>query len=252
MQPWQDIATAQAPDTTLLELRRRGDEYLIRAGGHDLMSSRDASSSRALAELGCAHLSQSKAGRVLVGGLGMGFTAQAALATTTRSTTVDIAELVPAVAEWNRQWLADLAERPLENSRTNLIMADVRSVIAESRDRYHAILLDVDNGPDSLTHTSNKGLYDSDGIQSARLSLRQGGVLAVWSFSDDPGYSRRLRSAGFHVRVERVLGSKKGRGRHHFIWVAERGEVPDPIDVRRRSGAPPRTKTRPKRRTSSR
>jgi spermidine synthase len=220
VQPWQDIATAHAPDATLLELRRRGDEFLIRAGGYDLMSSEDASSSRALAEFGCAHMTTSEAGRVLIGGLGMGFTLAAALASTPASARIDVAELVDAVAEWNREWLADLAGHPLDDPRTTLLMDDVGSVIEKARGHYDAILLDVDNGPDSLAHDTNEKLYDRGGIEAARRALRAGGVLAVWSFSEDPGYTRRLRTADFDVQVERVLGSKKGRGRRHYIWLA--------------------------------
>jgi spermidine synthase len=230
VQAWQDIAQAHAPDGTLLELRRRGSEYLIRAGGFDLMSSEDASSSRALARLGCAHLSQlahraqrmpTGDSRVLVGGLGMGFTAEAALEITGPRTRIEVAELVPEVADWNRESLAELAGRPLDNPRLELVLADVGAVIERSRSRYDAILLDVDNGPDSLAHTANQQLYNAAGIASARRALRPAGVLAVWSFSRDASYTSRLKAAGFTVSVERVTGSGKGRGRHHYVWLAQ-------------------------------
>lgn len=244
MHAWEEIAQAHAPDGTLLELCRRGSEFLIRAGGFDLMSSEDASSSRALARLGCAHLREHAVltdraerveraqrrgraervpnadSRVLVGGLGMGFTARAALAATSSHTHIEVAELVPEVADWNREPLAELAGRPLEDPRLELLLADVGAVIDRSRARYDAILLDVDNGPDSLVHLANQRLYDAEGIAAARRALRPAGVLAVWSFCDDDSYTRRLKAAGFKVSVERVTGSGKGRGRHHYIWVA--------------------------------
>lgn len=221
---WQEIATAHAPDGARLELLRRGGEYLIRAGGYDLMSSEDASSSRALAELGCAHLSGAAQGRVLVGGLGMGFTARAALAATGRGVRVDVAELVPAVVDWNRAALAALADHPLDDPRTELLPGDVADIIEAARARYDAVLLDVDNGPDALAHDGNERLYSRAGIAATRRALRAGGVLAVWSYSDDPSFTRRLRAHGFTVGVERVLGSKKGRGRHHYVWVARAPE----------------------------
>jgi len=217
---WQEIARAHAPDGTLLELRRRDAEFLIRAGGYDLMSSEDASSSRALAELGCGHLASDDRGSVLVGGLGMGFTARAALACTGPGVRIDVAELVPAVVDWNRAPLAELADRPLEDPRLQLLLGDVAEVIEQARAHYDAILLDVDNGPDSLAHAGNEKLYGRDGIAAARRALRPGGVLAVWSFCDDADYTRRLTAAGFKVTVERVTGSKKGRGRYHYVWVA--------------------------------
>jgi spermidine synthase len=220
MQPWTELATADAPDGTRLVLRRRGHEHLILAGGHDLMSSEDASSSRALAELGCEHLREAKAPRVLVGGLGMGYTLRAALDATGPGARVEVAELVPAVAEWNREFLAELAGRPLDDPRAVLVLGDVRARIRAGRGRHDAILLDVDNGPDALAHAQNDALYGRRGLEEARAALRPGGVLAVWSFSDDARFTRRLEAQGFAPRVHRVQGSRKGRGRYHWIFVA--------------------------------
>jgi spermidine synthase len=220
MRAWEHVAEARAPDGTLLELHRRGDEFLILAGGYDLMSSEDAVSSCALAELGCAHLSRADAARVLIGGLGMGFTAQAALLASGPQARIEIAELVPAVVEWNRATLAVLTNHPLDDARVELLLGDVSDVIRDARGSYDAILLDVDNGPDSLAHAANDRLYDHAGIVAVRCALRPGGVLAVWSYSDDASYTRRLRAAGFEVSVVRVAASRKGRGRRHYIWLA--------------------------------
>lgn len=222
MKPWVTLARATAPDGEALELRGRGHEFLIVAGGYDLMSSDDDVSSRALAELGCAPISSREAAVVLVGGLGMGFTAGAALAALPKGATVEVAELVDAVAEWNRGPLADLAGRPVEDPRCRIRIGDVREAIAEGRAAYDAILLDVDNGPDALAHPSNGRLYDGRGIAAAHTALRPGGVLAVWSYSDDSRFTRRLQRGGFDARVERVAASRKGRGRYHYIWIAQR------------------------------
>lgn len=219
---WTTLDHATAPDGTALELRVRGHEYLILAGGYDLMSSEDDASSRALATLGCAHVDPARSARVLVGGLGMGFTARAALDTVGPSAVVEVAELVPAVVEWNRGVLGDLAGRPLDDPRCVVHEGDVADRIRALAGAFAAIMLDVDNGPDPLAHDHNEGLYDVAGIEQARRALVPGGVLAVWSFSDDPRFTTRLRSAGFEVRVERVSASRKGRGRRHVIWVARR------------------------------
>jgi spermidine synthase len=205
-----------------MELRRRGHEFLIRAGGRDLMSSEDDVSSLALAELGCAHLDPAQSGRVLVGGLGMGFTLRAALDSTGRNVVVECVEMTPAVVDWNRAELGGLAEHPLDDARVELEISDVRAVLRRATKRYDAILLDVDNGPDALAHQANDGLYSAGGIDRARAALRPGGTFCVWSFSDDPGFTRRLERAGFEVQVHRVAASRKGRGRHHVIWVATR------------------------------
>ena len=222
MKPWEKLAEALAPDGEALELLRRDREYLIRAGGYDLMSSQDDRSSLALAELGCAHLDPQAKTRALVGGLGMGFTLRAALDAVGRHATVEVAEYVPAVADWNRAYLGPLAKAPLDDPRCELRIGDVGKMISSADRAYDAILLDVDNGPDALAHDRNDGLYSRRGIEAAYNALKAGGVLGVWSFSDDPQFTRRLRKKGFDARAHPVSASRKGRGRMHFIWVARK------------------------------
>jgi spermidine synthase len=222
MQPWEMIASTHAPDGTLLELRRRGSEFRIWAGGFELMSNEDAGSSRALSELGCKHLSSTSAPKILIGGLGMGFTLRAALDCTGPQSSVEVAELVPAVGEWNRTVLAELAGRPLDDPRTLLRIEDVRVPIFSARSAYDAILLDVDNGPSALAHAKNDGLYSRRGLANALIALRPGGVLGVWSIQDDTQFTRRLEQQGFVAELHRVEGSRKGRGRHHWIWIAQK------------------------------
>ncbi len=222
MKPWERLASVEAADGTILELRRRGTEYLIAADVYQLMSSEDEPSSRSLGELGCRHISPKGKPRVLIGGLGMGFTARAALDACGPAAQIDIAELIPAVVDWNREILGDLAGRPLEDARVTLEIEPVQKLIRAGADRYDAILLDVDNGPDFLAHEQNSQLYSTRGIAEAWRGLRPGGVLGVWSFSDDAGFTRRLERQGFTVDLNRVEGSRKGRGRYHWIWIARR------------------------------
>ena len=222
MKPWEKLASTNAPDGELIELRRRGHEYVIYAGGYDLMSSEDDASSIALSELGCKHLSGQPSACVLVGGLGMGYTLRAALDRVTKSSVVEIAELVSGVVDWNREWLGDLAGKPLDDPRTKLLLGDVAKPIAAAKNKYGAILLDVDNGPDSLAHAANDNLYSKSGIERAFRALRPGGVLGVWSFDDDKGFTKRLGKAGFIVTTHKVSASKKGRGRYHQIWTAKK------------------------------
>lgn len=226
MQPWERIGEATAPDGEKLELRRRGHEHRIWAGGVELMSNEDEPSSRSLAELGCAHLAKDVPARVLVGGLGMGFTLRAALDRVGPRAVVEIAELVPEVVAWNEGPLGPLAGHPLRDPRTKLHVGDVRARIRVARGAYDAILLDVDNGPIAVAHERNNALYATRGIDEAWHALAPGGVLGVWSLSDDPRFTARLGRRGFAVQVQRVFGSRKGRGREHVIWIAKKPSAP--------------------------
>ena len=216
--PWQTLAETTAPDGARLELRRRGDEFLIRAGGYDLMSSRDDASARALATVGCEVLPQRARPRVLIGGLGMGYSVAAACERLPADADIEVAELVPAVVEWNRGPLAELAGRPLDDPRVVVVVGDVAARIEAARDHYDAILLDVDNGPDPLAHDHNARLYGVRGLRAAHRALRAGGVHAVWSYSDAGGFARSLERAGFGASVHRVDNRGRDRGRTHVIW----------------------------------
>lgn len=225
MIPWENLERAKAPGGAELSLHRRGDEYVIRVDGHDLMSNRMHGSEESLAGLGCADLRARPDARVLIGGLGMGYTLRATLDLLGPQAKVDVAELVPAVIAWNRGVLAPLAGSPLDDPRTRVEAMDVALAIADARDHYDAILLDVDNGPDALTSPSNARLYGLNGLMRIRGALRKGGVLAVWSVADDVRFTARMARAGYEVRIERVLArhnAKRPRGKRHVIWIARR------------------------------
>ena len=219
------LATAPVPGSdSVLQLLRRPlksmDEYTIRlAGGTELMTSRRHGSEDALGEMACEHIRDTVAPRVLIGGLGMGFTLAAALAHLPRDAEVTVAELVEAVIDWNRDWLGPCAGHPLADARATVVAADVGDLIRQSRDTYDAIVLDVDNGPEALTHPSNEGLYSSAGLSAALRALRKGGALLVWSASPDRAFTRRLAMVGFDVREQRVRAHQK-KGARHVIWVA--------------------------------
>jgi spermidine synthase len=219
MVPWQLVAQALAPDGTQLVLMRRGGEWEVRAGGDTLMSSRTHASEEALAEIAfeCAP----RARRVLVGGLGLGFTLRATLERLPRGGRVVVAELSPALVEWNRAHVAALAGRPLDDARTELRLGDVGDVIRASAGAYDAILLDVDNGPAALIHRGNARLYSDAGVRATHAALTAGGVLAVWATRPDDGYVRRLRRAGFEAEA-RSARARPGRGAHHIVFVARK------------------------------
>jgi spermidine synthase len=219
MKPWEIIGRTRTKDGVELTLARHPDEFIIRAGTDVLMSSRLYSSEDALAILGCARARDLPAPSVLVGGLGMGYTVRAALDMLPPAATIVVAELVPAVVEWNRGPLGPLASHPLADPRVRVDTSDVVDTMRTSAAAFDAILLDVDNGPAAMTTRSNSRLYGDRGIATCKAALRPGGTLALWSAGDAAPFARRLRAAGFAARQERVRGRAQ-RGPRHTIVVA--------------------------------
>jgi spermidine synthase len=220
MIPWVHLDTATVPGGGgELRLMRRGNEFSITAGAFTLMSSRMTSSETALAELACNHLRQRRNCRMLIGGYGMGFTLRAALAGLGADARIVVAELVPAVMEWARGPMAELTADCLSDPRVSVRETDVGGLIASERASFDAILLDVDNGPDGLSRSTNDKLYDLRGLQAARKALRPKGMLAVWSAAPDREFATRLGRAGFAVEEIKVRANK-GRGARHVIWAA--------------------------------
>jgi len=217
VKPWELLGEAQAPDGTDLRLTRHATELVILANGRSLMSSRMHGSEEALAALGCRHAQTLERPCVLVGGLGMGFTLRATLDLLPAGAAVVVAELVPAVVEWNRGPLGPLAGHPLKDRRVQVAIEDVGATLRTSRCRFDAVLLDVDNGPVAMTASTNAGLYDNAGVAAARGALAEDGVLAVWSAADHRKFEQRLRHAGFDVTVEHVRARLKAGGPRHTI-----------------------------------
>ncbi|HQS48907.1 MAG: spermidine synthase [Rhizobiales bacterium 24-66-13] len=221
MIPWLLLDTAEVPDGGgTLRLMRRGTEFSIMAGATELMNSRLSGSEEALAALASARLLASPAPRVLIGGLGMGFTLRAALAAFGPEARIVVAELVPAVIAWARGPMAALYGDCLADPRLDLWTGDVAALIRAEVDAFDAILLDVDNGPDGLTRAANDSLYDAAGLRAALRALRPGGLLAVWSSAPDAGFTQRLKRGGFAVEEVRVRANGKRGGARHVIWVA--------------------------------
>lgn len=224
MNPWNLIDSSEIPTGGgELRLYQRGGEYSIMiAGGGELMNTRMHGSEDALAELGCRHLLGQPRPRVLIGGLGMGFTLAAALRQLGADAEVVVAELVPAVVQWNRDYLGEFAGQPLADPRSTVSIGDVGAVIKQERSVFDAILLDVDNGPEGLTHRENDKLYAIKGLLATLAALRPGGVLAVWSAGPDHTFTERLRQIGFLVEEHQVRAHGGGKGARHTIWLARR------------------------------
>jgi spermidine synthase len=229
MIPWQLLDSAQIPgENAELRLYRRDGEFSIRVDGSELMNSRVHGSEEAMAELACARIGSLPAPRVLIGGLGMGYTLAAALNRLGAESRVVVAELVPAVVAWNRGPLADLAGRPLDDDRVTVRECDVGRILGEEHRAYDAILLDVDNGPRGLTRKGNDRLYTRTGLHAAFSALRPGGVFALWSASPNRAFGRLLGKVGFTVD-ERHVRARGLRGGYNAIWIARR--APDPSTI---------------------
>ena len=219
MRPWELLGQTRTPDGEDMSLTRQGTEYVILASGKPLMSSRMHGSEEALASFGCARARVRDQPCVLVGGLGMGFTLRATLDALPPDAAVVVAELVPAVVEWNRGPLGPLADHPLKDKRVRIEIGDVAATLGASARRFDAVLLDVDNGPAAFTATYNTRLYDDKGLAAVRVALKPGGVLAVWSAWEDRRFEQRLKHGGFTVQVERVRGRLKKGGPRHTIFI---------------------------------
>lgn len=229
MIPWTQLGLADIPDNGgQLKLTQRGDEFSIHLVGvrGELMNSRVHSSEEALAELACNHLKSVNQARVLVGGLGMGFTLAAALKSVNSSSTVVVAELIPEVENWNRGPLGNCAGRPLDDPRTQVHIGDVAELFSnpkqnEQHTKFDSILLDVDNGPEGFTHADNQDLYSINSLKSIYQTLRAKGVLAVWSAWYDPKFTTQLKRAGFKV-TNKTVRAHKGKGSRHTIYLARK------------------------------
>jgi len=220
MIPWVTVDQARAADGTVLSLMRRGDEWEVCHGRFVFMSSRAHGSEDEMARLAFARVPRVR--RVLVGGLGLGFTLRATLDLLDPAGTVVVAEQSPAVVEWNRTHVGFLAGRPTEDPRVTVRVGDVGDRIRETRGAYDVILLDVDNGPSALVHETNAGLYGADGIVACRAALKEGGTLAVWANGPDERYLRRLGRSGFDASAVAVAPRPGAGGRKHVVFLAVR------------------------------
>ncbi|CAA0090104.1 Polyamine aminopropyltransferase [Zhongshania aliphaticivorans] len=224
MTPWKKLGTAKIPNSGgELQLSQRGEEFSIRLSGvrGELMNSRVYNSEQVLAELGCKAIQNKADAHVLVGGLGMGYTLSASLANIASSAQVTVAELIPEVVEWNKGPLGNCANNPLRDARTTVHYGDVAELLNTAQERYDAILLDVDNGPEGLTQADNNWLYSQQGLEAISQTLRPEGVLAIWSAGPDSMFAIRLKKAQFNVTIHTVR-ARPGKGSRHTIFLAQK------------------------------
>jgi spermidine synthase len=217
MVPWEKIASTATPEGAELALWRRDREVVVRIGGAELMSNRRVGSEEHLAEIACENLAAGS--RVLIGGLGLGFTLRRTLAVVPPRCEVIVGELVPVLADWLREHLD--AGDVLDDPRVTFAFGDVAAKMVRGHSHFDAIMLDVDNGPSAVTANANRSLYSARGLARARNALRDGGRLVVWSAGPDEAFVERLRRAGFRVRVV-ATRARRDKGPRHVLFVADR------------------------------
>jgi spermidine synthase len=208
------LDSAKTPDGGTISLLREEGDLFIRIDGLGLMSSRIHGSERAMARAGCDDLRSRAPSRVLVGGLGLGYTLRAVLDLLPASAEVICVELMSAIADWHRGALGDLAQKPLDDPRVRLIIGDVISWIAscevENPGTFDAILLDIDNGPIPLTAVGNFWLYTNEGLHALKRCLKPGGTIVFWSAMEDDRFVSRMNAAGFETQT-RLVDPRTGR-----------------------------------------
>ncbi len=223
MIPWELLDSTQVPGSKgVLSLHRHGRDFSIRVDDQELMNSRAHGSEEELAKLTCERVDGRKEPRILIGGLGMGFTLAAALKHLGTKARIEVAELVPSVIEWNKGPLGELTGHPILDSRVTIHEADVARIMKTKRRTYDAILLDVDNGPTGMTRKGNNWLYSHSGLNAAFSSLQSEGILAIWSATPDRTFKKRLNQSGFEVDEVRARARGRHGGAWHTIWIAER------------------------------
>jgi spermidine synthase len=218
---YERLGEARTPDGTLIALYRHDGAYLIRADGVELMSTRRHLSEDRLAEVACAPLREAVEARVLIGGLGLGFTLRAALRQLRDDAELVVAELLAEVIAWNAKPEYGLSAEALSDPRVRVVNDDVINVLRANAGGFDAIMLDTDNGPDGMLMSENAPLYATSGIRLTVAALRAGGSIAYWSVGDDPKFAGALRGAGLAVRTLLVRAHDTS-GPMHTLYVATR------------------------------
>ena len=219
MKPLERLGQAHTPDGTLLELFRHDGAYLIKAAGVELMSTRRHLSEDRLAEVACAPFAKTPDARVLVGGLGLGFTLRAALRQLPSDAEVVVAELVQSVIDWNANPGYALSSEAMHDPRVQVVCDDVVNVLSANASAFDAIMLDTDNGPAGMLMSENARLYVARGIELTKAALRPGGIIAYWSVGEDKPFVHELQRAGLRVQIEQVRAHVSA-GPMHTLYIA--------------------------------
>lgn len=222
MKPFRTLGTVRTPDGSQLTLHEHDGQFHIKLAGRQIMSTTSTLSERYLAELGCGNLHGVAHPRILIGGLGLGFTLKRVLELANKAAIVHVAELLPEVVAWNREFLGAVNGALLDDPRVEVFATDVFNIIKRAGPlQYDVILLDVDNGPTSFIQSRNARLYDRRGFGLIHRSLKPGGRVAFWSAVEEKAFFRDLSHAGFKVRAYESKAHERAKRSEHWIYVGE-------------------------------
>jgi spermidine synthase len=222
MKPTTTLATCLTPDGTQLVLLEHDGEHFLKVDGVPLMSTTASASEQQMAEIACANMPEKP--RILIGGLGFGFTLRRVLELCPSDAIVDVAELLQEVIDWNREFLKDVNGLLVDDPRVTIHTLDVAEILdrAAGNNRHHVILLDVDNSPDPLVQEGNARLYNRDGIDRAKAALHPGGRVVYWSANQDKGFAKSLKRVFNHVECISAKAYPKAKRLTHTLFVADR------------------------------
>ncbi len=225
MKPTTNVAETHAPDGAHFRLIEHDGDYYLYMNDRQVMSTRLTLSERMLADIGCDFVDKRKNPRVLVGGLGLGFSLRRALEITGPDARVEVAELLPEVVRWNQELMKGYNDDILADSRTEIIVSDVHDCIrraAEGGEKYDAILLDVDDGPSSLLQPQNSQLYQGEGLALLKAALTPQGRIAFWAVEKDPRLFRSLKKAKFWTEEYPAAKHERAKRKEHYVYLAEK------------------------------
>lgn len=257
MKPFLTLARADMPDGSQLTLQEHDGEHYLKLNGRQLMSTTSTSSELLLAQLACEPFMQEPRPRVLIGGLGLGYSLKRVLELLGKNAVVHVAELIPDVVEWNREFLGKVNGALLDDPRVEVFAKDVFELIQRAGSPgYDAILLDVDNGPTSFVQAQNSRLYSWRGFDRLAKALNPGGRATFWSAVEERGFFRRLTQAGFKVEAVEARAHERAKRFAHWIYVAEWRGAPDREELEERpvtrATKPPSPSSQPRHRKGAR
>ena len=223
MKPRTKLAETTTTDGGKLTLYEHDGAFSILIDGLELMHSKATASEILLGERGVARIQKGDAGRVLIGGLGLGYTLAAVLEHTGKKVRVDVAELIPEVIDWNHRFLQELNGGLLGKERVHIHEGDVTPLIKRAApETWDVILLDIDNGPTPMVAKHNASLYSARGIEAVREALTRKGRAIFWSASSDKPFATRLRKAGFDVQVIPAMVHDRAKKPSYLLYVADK------------------------------
>ncbi len=217
------LAESTTPDGAPMALYEHDGHYSISFQGQELMHSDASASELRLGELGIEQLEPEGAPRILIGGLGLGFTLKSTLAGLGPDARLDVAELVPKVVEWNREYLGSLNGELVDDPRVSLIVGDAVAHIRKAPpNTYDALILDVDNGPTGMVKPSNGSLYSQKGLYACKTALKAGGRVVFWSAGEDQYFKARMGRVGFRVGVVPAKVHERAKRAAYRIYIGDK------------------------------